>query len=463
MVVIKRCWFFTVVLSLYARAVLAHPVPAQTPIAHVVVVVLQDESFDRYFGIYPHAQNNPMEAVFQARLDTPSVAGFSQALLKHNPNLTNPYRMAPGQPTCDLGYGVIAQKRAYNHGLNNMFIWQEDQGPNAINDDGCFPQSVMGYYDGNTLSALWGYAQHNALADHFFATEYATVTGGQIDIIAGVNQGIMPQVLPGVSYQDELLGNNPPLYDDASKGRFKVSLNRTNIGELLSAHQVSWGAFIGGFKPNSYRADGTAVMHKRVLNQAGSLVAAYQSNDDPFQYFKATANIHHVPPKSQANIGKEGPAHHQYDLSQLWWVAKHNQLPAVSFVFANHAHNGHVGSSSPLDEQAFLRQVMAHLTASPQWSSTAVMLEWSSANGWYDHITPPVGAQSMLGNGYGPRLPFLVISQWAKHNYVEHQMLDQSSVLRFIETNWRLGYLGQYTPDRYAHSLRSMFDFRQKQ
>lgn len=463
MAVIKRIGLmYLLLLSAVSGVAMAKTAALQTPIQHVVVVVLQDESFDRYFGIYPNAQNNHSEVAFHARPNTPKVAGFSKELLEHNPNLSNPYRMAPGQPTCDLGYGVIAQKRAYNHGLNNMFIWQENQGPNAVSDDGCFAQSVMGYYDGNTLSALWQYAQHYALADHFFASEYATVTGGQIDIIAGVNQGIIPKVLPGVSYKDELLGNNPPRYDDGSKGRFKVSLNRTNIGNLLSAHQVSWGAFVGGFKSNSYRPDGTAVMDKRVMNQAGSLVMAYESSDDPFQYFASTANKHHLAPSHLANIGKDGPEHHQYDLSMLWWAAEHNLLPAVSFVFADHARNGHVGSSSPLDEQFFVRQVMSHLKASSQWSSTAVMLVWSSANGWYDHVTPPPAPQSMLGNGYGPRLPFLLISQWAKHNYVEHKMLDQSSVLRFIENNWQLGYLGPHTPDRYAHSLLSMFDFSQQ-
>ncbi|MFM2484400.1 phospholipase C [Celerinatantimonas yamalensis] len=441
----------------WAHASTLPSVKTMTPIHHLVVVVLQDESFDRYFGIYPHAQNNMDEPPFKAIANTAKVAGFTPKLLKHNPNLSNPYRMAPGEPTCDLGYGVIAQKRAYNAGQNNMFIWQEDQGPTAINDDGCFPQSVMGYYDGNTLQALWGYAQHYAMADHLFATNYSTATTGQINLIAATTQGVEPKVLPGVSYTDQLLGNNPPLYDDASHGRFKVHFEGRNIGDLLNQRHLRWGAFVGGFSPNS-----KGEFKQRVLNQSGSLVAAYQPNDDPFQYFQRTANAHHLAPISAKLIGRSDRANHQYDLHWLWIALRQQHLPAVSFVFPNHAQNGHVGASSPLDEQRFLRHLMAHLKQSKQWQSSAVMLVWSNANGWYDHVTPPNAPQGMSGGGYGPRLPFLLISPWARHNYVAHQMLDQSSVLRFIEQNWQLGYLGTHTADHYAHSLLNMFNFKPK-
>lgn len=459
MVAIKQLLVLAFWAVLSESACAATSVHSTTPIHHLIVVMLQDQSFDRYFGHYPVAENRPGEQAFHALANTPAVDGFTPALLNHNSNLSNPYRMSPGEPTCDLGYGAIAQRRAYNGGKNNMFIWQENEGPNTINDDGCFPNSVMGYYDGNTVHALWEYAQHGAMADHLFASDYATSAGGLIDLIAGTTLGVLPKLLPGVSYRDLLIDNDPPLYDDASHGRFRVHLTRKNIGDLLNQHHIPWGAFIGGFKPDDRNQQGRAEFHARSINQMGSLIADYNPLNDPFQYFKSTANPHHLPPSSMAEIGHNGMANHQYDLSFFGKVLEHHQLPSVSFIIPKAAQNGHVGNSSPLDEQAFLMRLMSSLKESAQWPSTAVMFVWSNSNGWYDHATPPAEPKGMTGTGYGPRLPFVVVSKWAKQNYVEHHMLDQSSVLRFIETNWHLGYLGGHTPDRYAYSLKTMFLF----
>lgn len=450
-------------LSLGLLSAIAHSAPVMktptTPVKHVVVVMLQDESFDRYFGHYPIAENKAGEVAFQAKANTPRIAGFTKEVMTHNPNLTNPFRFAPGEPTCDLGYGPLAQKASYNHGQNNMFIWLDTEGPsNSINDDGCFPQSVMGYYDGNTVHALWEYAQHNALADHFFATDYSSTVSGLINEIAGGTKGVLPKKVSGVNYHDDLIGDNFPLYDDASSGRGLVRLTRPNIGDLLNQHQISWGAFVGGFAPTS-KVAGRAVMASRSLNQQGSVEPDYIASNEPFQYFKSTANPHHLPPLSDSHIGLNDQANHQYDLHLLWTALQNHQLPAVSFVIPKTGQNGHVGNSSPLDEQAFLQTLITRLKKSSDWSTTAVILVWNNSDGWYDHITPPQAPKEMMGSGYGPRLPFLIVSPLAKHNYVEHNMLDQGSVLRFIEDNWQLGRLGKHTADRFAHSLDSMFAF----
>ncbi|MBJ7553829.1 alkaline phosphatase family protein [Marinomonas spartinae] len=453
-------------LSIGLLSAIAHSAPIQqvptTPVKHVVVVMLQDESFDRYFGRYPIAENKPGEVAFHAKADTPKVAGFTKQVMTQNPNLTNPFRLAPAEPTCDLGYGPLAQKASYNHGQNNMFVWLDSEAPsNSINDDGCFPQSVMGYYDGNTVHALWEYAQHYALADHFFASDYSSTASGLINEIAGGTKGVLPKRVPGVDYHDDLIGNNYPLYDDGSSGRGLVHLTRANIGDLLNQHKVSWGAFVGGFAPTSH-VSGRAVMASRSLNQQGSIEPDYIPSNEPFQYFKSTSNPHHLPPLSDKTIGLSDQANHQYDLSLFWKAIRNQQLPSVSFVIPKTGQNGHVGSSSPLDEQTFLQTLMSRLQKSPQWANTAVMLVWNNSDGWYDHITPPKAPKGMIGLGYGPRLPFLIVSPLAKHNYVEHKMLDQGSVLRFIEDNWQLGRLGKHTADYYAHSLDDMFAFHQQ-
>ncbi|MCL9782420.1 alkaline phosphatase family protein [Vibrio sp. S4M6] len=434
----------------------------RTPIKHLVVLILQDQSFDRYFGIYPKALNLAGENAFHAAKDTPQVDGFTKQILQHNPNLSNPYRMAPQEPTCDSGHGVYAEKRSYNHGRNNMFIWKDYDISSGINDDGCFPNSVMGYYDGNSVTALWNYAQHYAMADHLFASNYTTEAGGMVDLIAGTNKGVLPKLSPGVSFRDSLIQDNPPRYDDASKGRFKVSYTRKNIGDLLNHRHVTWGYFSGGFQPSGWTKPGKAELSGKSLNSQGSLITNYQPISEPFQYFAATANPHHLPPSSIAMLGHSDKAHHQYDLRYFWKALERDQLPSVSFLSPKTGQSGRVGVSSPKDEQAFIVKTINHLMTSPAWKSTAVMIVWSYNDGWYDHVTPPNKPKAMNGIGYGPRLPFLLVSPWAKHNYVSHRQLDQGSVLKFIEYNWGLGVLGQHTADKFAHSLRGMFDFAVK-
>jgi phospholipase C len=180
-------------------------------------------------------------------------------------------------------------------------------------------------------------------------------------------------------------------------------------------------------------------------------------------------------------IGKQDQANHQYDLSDFYTALQRNELPAVSYLKAAKYQDGHAGYSDPEDEQAFLTHVINELQRSPDWSSTAVVIAYDDSDGFYDHVMPPIvnpsaSAQDALngagkcGNGtpaggyedrcgYGPRLPLLVISPWAKRNFVDHSITDQSSVLRFVEDNWGLGRIGDGSFDARAGSLGSMFNF----
>jgi phospholipase C len=118
------------------------------------------------------------------------------------------------------------------------------------------------------------------------------------------------------------------------------------------------------------------------------------------------------------------------------------------------------------------------LQQSKQWASTAVVLAYDDSDGWYDHVGPKVvngsddatndqpqcTTKSALGGfadrcGYGPRTPLLVISPWAKSNHVDHTLTDQTSVLKFVEDNWGLGRIGNYSFDSKAGSLDSMLNF----
>ena len=153
----------------------------------------------------------------------------------------------------------------------------------------------------------------------------------------------------------------------------------------------------------------------------------------------------------------------------------------MSFLKAKRYQDGHAGYSDPLDEQTFLVQTINHLQKLPDWKNTVVIISYDDSDGWYDHVMSPIVNQSgdpaydaLLGSGlcgqtasgaaadqcgYGPRLPLMVISPWAKKNFVDHHVTDQSSILRFIEDNWNLGRVGGGSFDAKAGSLEGMFDF----
>jgi phospholipase C len=162
--------------------------------------------------------------------------------------------------------------------------------------------------------------------------------------------------------------------------------------------------------------------------------------------------------------------------------SRYRQYAGGSFLKAAKYQDGHAGYSDPLDEQTFLVNTINHLQKSPQWKDTVVVIMYDDSDGWYDHAMPPIvnyssdpandvlaGPDGMCGNtsageyqdrcGYGPRQPLLVVSPWSKENYIDHQVTDQTSVLKFIEENWHLGCIGNQTFDVKAASILNMFDF----
>ena len=238
-----------------------------------------------------------------------------------------------------------------------------------------------------------------------------------------------------------------------------AALTGRNIGDLLTAAGVTWGWFQGGFtlrqrwqvldEPRARGVRPRRRRRSRARTRCGS--TDYVPHHNPFQYYASTANPQHLPPTSVAMVGKTDQANHLYDLTWFWEAARAGNLPAVSFLKAPAYQNGHPGNSNPLDEQEFLVRTLNRLQQLPEWRSMAVIIAADDSDGWYDHVMPPIVNQSntpldfLCGDksdgpgarcGYGPRLPLLVISPYARENYVSHALTDQTSILRFIEDNW---------------------------
>jgi phospholipase C len=440
----------------------------KTPIKHVVVIFGENVSFDHYFGTYPYALNIKGEPKFTAKENTPDVnnlltpkdyngtqPGIEKTnLITNNPNSANPVRLDRSQAmTADMDHAYHDEIAATDGGKMDKFVETVGRG----NDK----KIVMNYYDGNTVTALWNYAQNFAMSDNSFGTVFGPSTPGALNLISGETHGATLYDSNGQPTTKDVVnefengtvtGDPDPLLDKAGKG-LRVTMNDTNknVGDLLNAKGISWGWFEGGF------ADPT---HKST-NISGAQVTDYSPHHEPFEYYKSTANPDHVAPSSAEMIGKTDQANHQYDMKDFWTSVDNGKMPSVSYLKAPMYQDGHAGYSDPLDEQQFIVNTINHLQKTPEWKDTAVVIAYDDSDGWYDHVFGPNNGQTVDSGkaGYGPRLPLLVISPYAKSNFVDHSLTDQSSILKFIEDNWSLGRIGGTSLDAQAGSIENMFDF----
>ncbi len=491
-----------------------------TPIKHLVVIFGENVSFDHYFGTYPVAANKPGEPAFRAAKGTPSVNGLTGALLTNNPNSANPSRLGPDMAlTCDQGHGYTQEQQAADHGLMDKFV-QYTNNESCGAPDKSAPNLVMDYYDGNTVTGMWNYAQRFAMSDNSYGTTYGPSSPGAINVTSGNTYGAicgpasavygapacsgfsatnLPAPTPGTSEAQgsgTMYSDADPAYDlcsytqDGNSASRTIAMGGQNIGDLLDKSGVSWGWFQGGFSNPGY-VPGKASSYNQAqvcqgssTNVGGATIKDYNPHHEPFQFYRSTANPQHLPPSSVAMIGRQDQANHQYDLRDFWAAANSGHMPAVSYLKAPDVQDGHAGYSDPLDEQKFLVDTINRLQKLPSWSSTAVVLNYDDSDGWYDHQMGPVLNQSQTpldaltgaGScgtdtakvfdgqqarcGFGPRLPMMVISPWAKTNYVDNTLSSQTSVVSFIEDNWLHGErIPGGSADTWGGSITNMFDF----
>jgi phospholipase C len=479
----------------------------KTPIKHVVVIFDENNSFDHYFGTYPNAAPNLDGSTYfgKPKDDTPAVNGYTPTLLTHNPNVltggSNPFRLDRSQAaTCNNSNSYTTEQEAFDGGLLDKYALTS---PSKA--CGFFLPPVgqflsMGYYDGNTVTALWNYAQNYAMSDNFFDTEFGVTVEGHMNLLSGQTNGL--NVVTGGTYttptyaaspnvantiaNGSIIANVDPFYDDCGGAAPNVAMTGKNVGNLLNAAGVSWGWFYGDFLPVT-TSGGVA-----------SCITQYNPHYAPFDYYPSTANPHHV---AQTNLSKVGSdtcsdlscPNHNYGLTTFYNALAAGNLPAVTYLKFAENDTGHPSDSTPLEEQTSIVTAVNAIEQSPFWRDTAIVITYDDSDGWYDHVAAPIVNQSIDGSndaifgnpksgtgscaspttlalptgtlndrcGFGVREPFLVISPFAKPNYVDHSLNDVSSILRFIEYNWSLGTIGD--PQSFdvlaSGSILGMFDF----
>ena len=483
-----------------------------TPIQYLVVIFNENVSFDHYFGTYPNALNPPFENKFKAKENTPAVNGLSAALLNNNPNLnpangtgaSNPFRLDVEQAnTADQDHNYGPEQQAFDAGLMDLFpLYTGTAGPppaggGIVNTNGL----VMGYYDGNTVTALWNYAQNFVLSDNSYGTTFGPSTVGLMNLASGQTNGVVAYLNGTGSFvpggPDGSLTNidDPdPVGDVCSNpSRNQAQMGGVTIGDLLNNAGITWGAFMGGFNLSIQNQNGTTGCKRSTTsNITGVTETDYIAHHSLLNYWPSVANLTHARPASLSEIGNAGPANHNYDIQDFYAAASAGYQPAVSFLKAPAYQDAHPGYSDPIDEQNFVVSTINFLQTLPTWSSTAVVIMYDDSDGWYDHQMGPIvntstGPQDALTGpgacgtaatslpgyagaavnphalgrcGYGPRLPLLIISPYAKDNFVDHTVTDQTSIIHFIEDNWLGGQrIGNGSFDAYANSIVQDFDF----
>ncbi|HEX3772106.1 MAG TPA: alkaline phosphatase family protein [Polyangiaceae bacterium] len=372
--------------------------------------------------------------------------------------------------------------------------------PPGTPDAGLTTGLVMAYFDGNTLGTYWNWAQNYSMNDNSWSTTFGPSTPGAINLISGQTNGLLAtnkdpstfstsHLTPDGNGGWTLIGDTDPLNDVCSTSTEQTSFVGKNVGDLLNAGGVSWGWFEGGFDltlTNGNTTTGCNRSTPQTVPGATTISTDYIPHHAPFQYYPSTANLTHARPSAVAAVGSSleadghtaEPANHQYDSHDFFDALNAGNLPAVVYLKAPAFQDGHAGYSNPTDEQHFAASVVAALQGAQEWATTAVVLAYDDSDGWYDHQASPIVNQSngtadflngsghctsgvqqtgaapgtallgavpadggapapVLGRcGYGTRQPLMVISPFAKKNFVDHTLTDQTSILKFVEDNW---------------------------
>ena len=390
-------------------------------IAHVVVIMQENRSFDSYFGTYPGADGIPM-------------ANGQPAVCVPDPAASTCVR--PFHISADVnGGGPHSQDNAtadIDGGKMDGFIAQAEQGRKGCtdpNNPACTNSGtpdVMGYKDAREIPNYWAYAQNFVLQDHMFepnaswslpehlfmVSEWSAHCTKAGDPNSCVNALQKPGTPPNPAPRRATTTTSATDAEgDTVAPATGPDYAWTDLTYLLHRANVSWGYYVvNGTEPDC-------------RNDAQVSCAAVRQNAatpgiwNPLPYFDTVRADN-----QEGNI---------QSVAQFYDQAKNGTLPAVSWVVPSGAVSEHPPATTSAG-QAYVTSLVNAVMQSPDWSSTAIFLAWDDWGGFYDHVVPP----TVDRNGYGLRVPGLVISPYAKRDYIDHQTLSFDAYVKFIEDDF---------------------------
>ncbi len=417
-------------------------------IKHVIIIMQENRSFDSYFGTYPGADGIP------ARDGVPTVCVPNPA-----GGCTRPYH-----DTADVnGGGPHGEANAVadvDGGRMDGFIRQRDAASStcAIPDDPACnqggPPDVMGYHTAAEIPNYWTYARDFVLQDHMFEPVNSWSLPDHLYMVSAWSAKCATR--SPMSCVNDVVGPygvqqfNQAVNDELTTGKTDIDLAWTDITWLLYAKHVSWAYYVeSGTQPD---CDDDSDETCAPVPQSASTPGIW----NPLPLFGDVQQDHQV-----GNIK---------DLSAYFTAARAGKLPAVSWIVPSGANSEHPPASVHRG-QAYVTAIVNAAMESKDWKSTAIFLSWDDWGGFYDGVVPPAVDQ----NGYGLRVPGIVISPYAKKDFIDHQTLSSDAYLKFIEDDFlggaRLNPRTDRRPDRRPDvredepilgNLDQDFDFNQK-
>jgi phospholipase C len=375
-------------------------------IRHVVIIMQENRSFDSYFGTYPGADG------------IPGLAGHPGTV----PCVPDPKThvcVEPYHDTSDRNAGgPHATKdaiRDIDGGKMDGFQAQARKGRflacHHTDNPGCsltpHDPDVMGYHDWHEIPNYWDYARNFVLQDHMFQADNSWSLPAHLSLVSGWTARCSKHHDP-MSCKSTLVA---PFGATSRPG--KVDFPWTDLTWLLHRYHVSWRYYVAnGNQPDcSDNKMFCPPVHQGTLTE---------SEWNPLPRFDDVSQDH--------QIGDIQP------IGDFYSAAHRGTLAAVTWIAPNQANSEHPPSLVTTG-QAYVTHLIDSIMRGPDWKSTAIFLSWDDWGGFYDHLDPPVVDR----NGYGIRVPALVISPYARQGYVDHQVLSSDAYLKFIEDDFLHG------------------------
>jgi phospholipase C len=419
---------------------------ARAPIEHVIVLFLENRSFDHLFGTYPGADGL---ANYKGRQADKS--GTTYAALPHplgrdgKPDPRFPADL-PNAPFPMLRF--VGPHEQTNNPVHRFYHMQRQYGPGADGEpmgkwvaEGTSGGGTMGYYERAASPVQWRLADEFVLLDRYFqsihggsfANHYFLATAAVARV--GDDPDHRAQIGPdgtvlkdGDVSPDGYVVNNldPPYPPQRVKNIMKQPLMDTTIGDRLDGANVSWRWYASGWGAGQEAVAKGLVPHH-----------------NPFQYMKRVMES----PEGRGKI---------QDASEFTSALSRGTLPAVAFVKPHWAENAHANSSTVGAGDRFVGAMVGAVMASRYWPKAAIVITYDEGGGWFDHVRPPTVDRF----GLGTRVPTLIVSPYARRGMIAHGQYDHASILKFIEWRWNLAPLTER--DRRANAFLEAFEFSQR-
>ena len=386
-------------------------------IKHVVVIQQENRSFDSYFGTYPGADGIPMTGGQPTPCLPDPGATCVRPFVDHaDVNGGGPHSQDNAAADIDNGAmdGFIAQVLGAKKGCAD---------PNNPACTNSATPDVMGYHTQSDIPNYWSYAQNFVLQDHMFEPNASWSLPEHLFLVSEWSAHCTQHDNPASCVNALQSPGTPPSAKLGQKAGRATPANPpaqppagpiyawTDLTYLLHKNNVDWGYYVvAGTEPDC-RND--AAVSCAPVKQNASTPGIW----NPLPYFDT--------------VHADGQQGNIQSVDNFYAAATTGKLPAVSWVVPSGPVSEHPPGAVSAGE-SYVTSLINAVMASPDWSSTAIFLNWDDWGGFYDHVTPP----AVDLNGYGLRVPGLVISPYARPGYIDHQTLSFDAYDKFIEDDF---------------------------